>query len=297
MKHYIKNIGISNIVYANNIAPGEFYEMYDDSTGVLGIDISIFLAASQSNTGLGKDIYDGNIEYYQDAILSDMLELRDFITYLIGIEGSNITSIVNLINGSVATTQSPGDNSNKIATTAYVDSSLSGYALLSGATFTGIIGLPKDTRRGLSAIYNEATGDVFGMEQVSAAQTGAAAATRIFTSSAGSSTLSLGKYTSATAFTDWLSFAATGNATFLGTVAASNLSGTNTGDQDLSGLQLKLVSGENLKTINSESLLGSGNITITASSTTDNVTITGEGTEAIPFQISEEYQRRINAGI
>lgn len=80
-------------------------------------------------------------------------------------------------------------------------------------------------------------------------------------------------------------------------VKLNNLSGTNTGDQDLSGLQLKLVSGENIKTLNNESLLGDGNITITASSTTDNVTITGEGTEASPFQISDEYKLRINAGI
>lgn len=40
----------------------------------------------------------------------------------------------------------------------------------------------------------------------------------------------------------------------------SNLSGTNTGDQDLSGKQDVLVSGTNIKTINSLSLLGSGNI-------------------------------------
>jgi hypothetical protein len=39
-----------------------------------------------------------------------------------------------------------------------------------------------------------------------------------------------------------------------------NTSGTNTGDQDLSGKQDVLVSGTNIKTINSTSLLGSGNI-------------------------------------
>lgn len=61
--------------------------------------------------------------------------------------------------------------------------------------------------------------------------------------------------------------------------------------------QEKLISGENIKTINSESLLGEGNITITASATTDNTTITGAGTVEDPFKISDEYQRRINAGI
>lgn len=42
----------------------------------------------------------------------------------------------------------------------------------------------------------------------------------------------------------------------------ANLSGTNTGDQDLSGKQDVLVSGTNIKTINSTSLLGSGDILI-----------------------------------
>lgn len=43
---------------------------------------------------------------------------------------------------------------------------------------------------------------------------------------------------------------------------SGNSTGTNTGDQDLSGLQPILVSGTNIKTINGDSLLGSGNIVI-----------------------------------
>ncbi|MEI6846565.1 MAG: hypothetical protein WCK32_00775 [Chlorobiaceae bacterium] len=46
----------------------------------------------------------------------------------------------------------------------------------------------------------------------------------------------------------------------------TTLSGSNTGDQDLSGLQVALVSGTNIKTINSTSLLGSGDIAITGMS-------------------------------
>ena len=42
----------------------------------------------------------------------------------------------------------------------------------------------------------------------------------------------------------------------------ANQSGTNTGDQDLSGLQETLVSGTNIKTINGESVLGSGDLTV-----------------------------------
>jgi hypothetical protein len=44
----------------------------------------------------------------------------------------------------------------------------------------------------------------------------------------------------------------------------ANLSGTNTGDQDLSSKQDVLVSGTNIKTVNSTSLLGSGDVAVQA---------------------------------
>ena len=47
----------------------------------------------------------------------------------------------------------------------------------------------------------------------------------------------------------------------------ANLSGTNTGDQDLSGKQNTLVSGTNIKTINGSSVLGSGNLSVSATIT------------------------------
>lgn len=54
-----------------------------------------------------------------------------------------------------------------------------------------------------------------------------------------------------------------------------NTSGTNTGDQDLSGKQDVLVSGTNIKTINSTSILGSGDIVISGggdmTTTTDQI--------------------------
>jgi len=53
---------------------------------------------------------------------------------------------------------------------------------------------------------------------------------------------------------------ATQSGTFSGTS-----SGTNTGDQDLSGKQDTLVSATNIKTINSTSLLGSGDVVVSAS--------------------------------
>ena len=54
----------------------------------------------------------------------------------------------------------------------------------------------------------------------------------------------------------------------------SNQSGSNTGDQDLSGLQETLVSGTNIKTVNSTSLLGSGDIEISGGSSDSPQTLT-----------------------
>ena len=45
-------------------------------------------------------------------------------------------------------------------------------------------------------------------------------------------------------------------------IVIGNTSGTNTGDQDLSGKQDTLVSGTNIKTINSSSVLGSGDLVV-----------------------------------
>jgi len=69
-----------------------------------------------------------------------------------------------------------------------------------------------DTRFGVSKIYNSSIGDCFGLEQVSSVQTGlSAAATRLFTANGGSNYISLGKYTNATTFTDWLFINQSGN--------------------------------------------------------------------------------------
>lgn len=65
------------------------------------------------------------------------------------------------------------------------------------------------------------------------------------------------KYASIKALLDWF------NASRIrGILGVSTLSGSNTGDQDLSGLQPILQSGVNIKTINGNSILGSGNIAL-----------------------------------
>jgi hypothetical protein len=79
--------------------------------------------------------------------------------------------------------------------------------LLYGLTMSAstIIQFAGDTRYGLAKVYNASTGDMFGMEQVGSTQLGfTAAATRIFAANASTNFISLGWYTTATAFTDAL---------------------------------------------------------------------------------------------
>lgn len=73
------------------------------------------------------------------------------------------------------------------------------------------VGLPKDTRMGLATLYTASTGDAFGLEKVSAAQTGTTDALRVFTSNVGTANLAFGKYTNATAFTEYGRFTNAGN--------------------------------------------------------------------------------------
>jgi len=71
--------------------------------------------------------------------------------------------------------------------------------------FTDVLTFAGDTRYGVSKVYNSAIGDMFGFEQVSATQTGTGnPATRIFKSNSAGSYISLGKYTNATTFRDYL---------------------------------------------------------------------------------------------
>jgi hypothetical protein len=87
----------------------------------------------------------------------------------------------------------------------------------------GIIDFAGDTRYGVARVYTASTGDMFGMEQVGSTQTGSGAATRLFAAPGGTNYLSLGWYTTATAFTDALKISAsTGAATFMSSVTATS---------------------------------------------------------------------------
>jgi hypothetical protein len=86
---------------------------------------------------------------------------------------------------------------------------------------SGQFRFPGDSRKSIVTTYNDSTGDVYGMEQVSSAQSGTNAALRLFCSSAASSVIAFGKYTSATAFTEFGRFDNSGN---LGVGTSTNLS-------------------------------------------------------------------------
>lgn len=95
---------------------------------------------------------------------------------------------------------------------------VSGNAITSGTiggstaiNTSGTIGFAGNTRQGIAKVYSSTTGDMFGLEQVAAAQSGTVAATRIFTSNVGSAAIAFGKYTNATSFTEWGRFASNGN--------------------------------------------------------------------------------------
>lgn len=85
-----------------------------------------------------------------------------------------------------------------------------------------VLGLPKDTRMGMATVYTASTGDAFGMEKVSAAQTGTTDALRVFTSN-GSAYLAFGKYTNSTAFTEYGRFTNAGNFGIANTTPTSTL--------------------------------------------------------------------------
>ena len=73
--------------------------------------------------------------------------------------------------------------------------------------FANAFGYAKDTHRGVATIYNATNGDVYGMEQVSTSQSGSSApAFRLFTSNFTGAYLAFGKYTTATAFTEYARF-------------------------------------------------------------------------------------------
>ncbi|NHN26219.1 hypothetical protein FIA58_011075 [Flavobacterium jejuense] len=75
------------------------------------------------------------------------------------------------------------------------------------------LGFAKDTRMGIATIYNTSNGDAYGMEKVSAAQTGTTDALRLLTSNFTGSPphLAFGKYTNATAFTTFARFINSGD--------------------------------------------------------------------------------------
>ena len=92
-------------------------------------------------------------------------------------------------------------------------------------------------------------------------------------------------------------------ANYKGTVTSVKINGSNknpsngvvdlgtviTSHQDISGKQDKLISGTNIKTINNQSLLGSGNIKISAPSITVDTTMSDTSTNPVQNKVIKAY--------
>ena len=92
-------------------------------------------------------------------------------------------------------------------------------------------------------------------------------------------------------------------ANYKGTVTSVKINGTNknpsngvvdlgmviTSHQNISGKQDKLVSGTNIKTINNQSLLGSGNINISAPSITVDTSMSNTSTNPVQNKVIKAY--------
>ena len=74
-----------------------------------------------------------------------------------------------------------------------------------------------------------------------------------------------------------------------GTSGVVDLGTVITAHQDISGKQDKLISGTNIKTINNQSLLGSGNIEISAPSITVDTTMSDTSTNPVQNKVIKTY--------
>ncbi|CAB5187417.1 hypothetical protein UFOVP161_45 [uncultured Caudovirales phage] len=169
---------------------------------------------------------------YSGTTLSSSIPAKFYSGLGLYTDTASAASIINVLaplnsfrSGSIAATNTA---------VTYVDAAniyISGPPIAStNVTFTNAYALyinsgqfrfPGDTRKSIVTTYTDSTGDVYGMEQVSAAQSGTNAALRLFCSSAVSSVIAFGKYTSATAFTEFGRFDNSGN---LGIGTSTNLS-------------------------------------------------------------------------
>lgn len=81
MKHRIKNLGETTLIYANNLKTDEYYDIYDTETKFLGAKITGFKASFETPTGVNRDINEGIIEYYEDDVLKTKDDFYAFWYY------------------------------------------------------------------------------------------------------------------------------------------------------------------------------------------------------------------------
>ena len=118
-----------------------------------------------------------------------------------GTENNTLTSgsahCMSLVSGKVGI----GDSTPSYKLDVAGDINLTGDLRINGTIQSFDVSLPGDTRQGITKIYTSSTGDMFGIEQVSSAQSGISRPEiRLFTSEAGTAGIGFGKYTNATNF-------------------------------------------------------------------------------------------------
>lgn len=126
------------------------------------------------------------------------------------LSGAALTALnaSSLAAGTVAAARLPSD-------VAYLDAS----GTYTGTNaFTQPLGIAPNTARGIAITYTAATGDAFGMEQVSNTQTGDNAALRLFTSPSNVlNYIAMGNYTAPTAYNEYARWVLGTGALLLGT--------------------------------------------------------------------------------
>jgi hypothetical protein len=136
------------------------------------------------------------------------LQIRSDGTGILEINKDNSTTgDVTINNGLIYTDASTsrvgiGDTTPSYKLDVAGDINFTGTLYQNGSAFSsGLNSLPEDTRQGFAKIYTASTGDMFGIEQVSSAQSGISRPEmRLFTSEEGTAGIGFGKYTNATNF-------------------------------------------------------------------------------------------------
>ena len=188
-------------------------------SGSVSVASQVLITSSYKNWTCYNSSGDGRLHFLVNGG-SDSLNLADSLVAIPLTTASTATN-----NGALVVTGGVGiggalNVGGNLTVNGATTSLLGGLSVTNGGTFGGVLQFAGDTRYGVAKIWQQSVGDMFGLEQVSAAQSGDVPATRIFTSSINQAAIDFGKYTSATAFTNWMRLGNNGNILIGATVDA-----------------------------------------------------------------------------